>query len=296
MNDHDLEKFLGDAGQSAKKISMTSAEKEQRRSRLMNFMEKAAAMPAAPAEVSMEKPNLWASLVRKINPAYVAAPLLVILSAGAVYAAEGSLPGELLYGLKTNVIEKVQTSLAFSSQDKASLNAQLALKRLDEAEAVRKKNNLDPPKKLELSKDFAQKKDELMKDIQILKSENKSSEADKIYSDFSSRLHDHQQILDDIQQSENTDGTKDVRGENSTQEFSGNPSIQEQMATHEVKLRFDAKPSDGTSTEAKTTGTTIYPRTDYKTGYAVPTETKTTGIAPTLTISTAVTTQETAVR
>lgn len=284
MNDHDIEKLLGDAAQSAKKITMTPAEKDQHRSRLMQFMEKSGTLPA-PADIHTVKPNLWTSLVRKINPAYLAAPLLVILSAGAVYAAEGSLPGDLLYGLKTNVIEKVQTSLAFSSQDKASLNAQLALKRLDEAEAVRKKNNLDSPKKLELSKDFAQKKDELMKDIQILKNENKSREADKIYNDFSSRLRDHRQILDDIQQGKNPDdknSPKDFTNENSTQEFPGTPSIQEQMASQEVKIRYEQKYPDGTPADGKTTDATISTNTsgtgtaDFRTNYVSPTEPTTT--------------------
>jgi len=320
MNDHDIEKLLGDAGRSAKKVGMTVAEKDRHRSRLMQFMEKAGTLPA-PADIRAVKPNLWTSLLRKLNPAYIAAPVLVILGAGVVYAAEGSLPGDLLYGLKTNVIERVQTSLAFSAEDKANLNAQFAVKRLVEAEAVSKKHNLDPSKKLELSKDFAQKKDDLLKEIQTLKNENKSTEADKIYNDFSSRLQEHRLILTDIQDAGNTENKtvpNGTLGESTTQETSTTTrTLQEQMASQEVKIRYDQQSFSPTTTGIKTsdtTSTTGIKTTDFttstKTGDTTPIEIKTTDIKTTdsgttvpstttsdfRTTSTAPSTQETAVR
>jgi hypothetical protein len=63
------------------------------------------------------------------------AVLLVIVTAGSgtVYAASGSMPDSLLYGVKL-ASEKVQLALTFSTLGKAELNARLADKRVEEIE------------------------------------------------------------------------------------------------------------------------------------------------------------------
>ncbi len=74
------------------------------------------------------------------------AALMIVLVAGAgtSYAAQGALPGEILYPIKINVNEALQASLATTPQEKVALDASLANTRLDEAEELATQGKLTP--------------------------------------------------------------------------------------------------------------------------------------------------------
>ncbi|MEK7108895.1 MAG: hypothetical protein AAB919_00470, partial [Patescibacteria group bacterium] len=62
--------------------------------------------------------------------AALAAFVLVVFAGGstAAYAAQGALPGEPLYALKTNVLEPVAVALASTPAKKAAVHVALAQK------------------------------------------------------------------------------------------------------------------------------------------------------------------------
>src|ERR1043166_10145599 len=62
--------------------------------------------------------------------------VLAVLGAGASIAAQTSLPGDALYGVKVNVNEEVREAMAFSDEGKASIEADRAEERLKEAEEL----------------------------------------------------------------------------------------------------------------------------------------------------------------
>ena len=68
-----------------------------------------------------------------IHPVLAAFALVFFISIGTTSAAERSLPGEILYALKTRVNEPLQGVLAVSPVAKAEWNAGLATRRLEEA-------------------------------------------------------------------------------------------------------------------------------------------------------------------
>ncbi len=74
------------------------------------------------------------------------AGLVVVLcaSVGTSYAAEGALPGQALYGVKINVNEKIAGAMAVSPVAKAEFNADLTVRRLEEAEILAAANQLSP--------------------------------------------------------------------------------------------------------------------------------------------------------
>jgi len=70
------------------------------------------------------------------------AALCIVISGGVSAIAEGALPGESLYAVKVNVNEKMQSLLAFTDESKASVEAALAVRRLEEVKVLAKSGNL----------------------------------------------------------------------------------------------------------------------------------------------------------
>lgn len=62
--------------------------------------------------------------------------LVLIFGVSTSYAAQNSLPGDVLYPVKVNVNEQVQGVLAVSEVEKADWSSMLAERRLEEAEAL----------------------------------------------------------------------------------------------------------------------------------------------------------------
>lgn len=76
--------------------------------------------------------------------ASAAVAFVAIAGTGTAYAAGNSLPGEPLYGFKINLEEPIQGAFALSAEAQATWNAQLAARRLSEAEQLAVKNQLTP--------------------------------------------------------------------------------------------------------------------------------------------------------
>lgn len=62
--------------------------------------------------------------------------IALMAGGGTSYAAEGAVPGEFLYTVKTEVNENVKSAFAVSNEAEASLQARLAEERLHEAEEL----------------------------------------------------------------------------------------------------------------------------------------------------------------
>lgn len=75
-------------------------------------------------------------------PAFLA--LFVAVSAVTTWAAEGALPGDVLYSVKTKINEEVKSFLAFNTKAKAELEGRLAAERLAEAGELAARGKLTP--------------------------------------------------------------------------------------------------------------------------------------------------------
>jgi hypothetical protein len=79
------------------------------------------------------------------NPKSMTAAIIVIMliaGGGTSYAAEGAVPGEFLYTVKTEVNENVKSAFAISSEAEARLQAQLVEERLAEAQELAARGEL----------------------------------------------------------------------------------------------------------------------------------------------------------
>lgn len=69
--------------------------------------------------------------------------IMLMVGGGTSYMAEGAVPGDLLYPVKIEVNENVKSVLAFSNEAEAKLQAELVAERLEEAEKLALRGELN---------------------------------------------------------------------------------------------------------------------------------------------------------
>ncbi len=86
---------------------------------------------------SIKRVPLSTSLFRfKMTTMPIAILLAIFVSAGTSFAAQGALPGDFLYPVKTEVNENIRAAFAMSANAEANLQADLLEERLEEAKEL----------------------------------------------------------------------------------------------------------------------------------------------------------------
>ena len=129
-----LEKLIEGAGEGFG--TLTETERERIRALLAEY---AAWKPVRPAP---GRPRQGFHIL--MRPAFAGALIAVLLigTGGAAYAAEGTLPGDLLYPVKVSVTEPVVTALTPSGSAQVSWQITIAKRRLKEAATLSSEGRL----------------------------------------------------------------------------------------------------------------------------------------------------------
>lgn len=144
------------------------------------------------------KENFFSILMHSKRKYVPAAIILGLLLSGTVsYAAEGAMPGDLLYPVKVGVNEKVGSALALSTESKAMLEAKFAERRLAEATNLAIDNRLTADVRAKLSDDFAKHADLAVARTKDLEKKH-ASIAIGLASNFESNLSAHEALLTQI--------------------------------------------------------------------------------------------------
>ena len=196
---------------------------------------------------SFFSPSFFMHSKRKYIP--IAIVLGLLLSGTASYAAEGSMPGDLLYPVKVGVNEKVGGALALSSESKAKLQAEFAERRLSEATNLAVDNKLTADVRAKLSDDFAKHADSAVARTKDLEKKNVAI-AIGLASNFESNLSAHEALLVQIDtQGDADDLVQLIRAKSRT--------VGELRMKAESGVHVRAQASEGTSasiaTETKST-------------------------------------------
>lgn len=134
-----------------------------------------------------------------MNYASISLAMCLVIAGSISFAAEKALPGDPLYVVKTNFNENIQSLLTFSSQSKARLEAQLAERRLVEAQKLAVSNNLSAEAEAQIQVNLKKHTDEFTKNINEVKDKENPAAAASLSADFRSRLMAHQNVLDSLE-------------------------------------------------------------------------------------------------
>lgn len=131
----------------------------------------------------------------------IIAALVLALSGGTSYAAQGALPGDTLYPVKTHINEVVQSVLATSPEARAKLDAKLAAIRLQEAEKLAQANKLTSSTAQMLTQkfdEFSQKAQERVKQLED-KGKITADQAASLNANLEAVVQAHATVLADLQ-------------------------------------------------------------------------------------------------
>lgn len=121
--------------------------------------------------------------------------VLLLAGAGVSYAAEGALPGDILYPAKINVNEQVLGALSFSKETKVKWATKRVERRLEEAEKLAFEGKLDADKRAIVEEGFKSSVDEVNARITQFKEDGDQQSSAEIISEFETSLRTHEQIL-----------------------------------------------------------------------------------------------------
>ncbi len=176
--------------------------------------------------VAWFKENRWA------YAAVTFAAVILLVSGGTINASRGALPGDLLYSIKVSVKEPVQELLAFSNKAKASLAAEFATARLEEAETLAVQGRLDIEKLKMAQESFVAKVNAFDETVTPPEAE--------VRQDFDAALEAHSHILSAIENSRTDDEVK----------FNGlEEAVKEKIATRKTKPVVSATMMNTTGAE-----------------------------------------------
>ncbi|OHA46700.1 MAG: hypothetical protein A3A80_02465 [Candidatus Terrybacteria bacterium RIFCSPLOWO2_01_FULL_44_24] len=124
--------------------------------------------------------------------------LILTGSTSLSFAAENSLPGEILYPVKVNIIEEVRSALASSTETKAKWESERMAVRLEEAEALANNGQLTPKLRAEIEYNFEKHAQRVDEHVAKLEDEGNVRAVAQVSSNLEVSLEVHQAILENL--------------------------------------------------------------------------------------------------
>ncbi len=121
--------------------------------------------------------------------------LMLALGGGASVAAEGSVPGDVLYPVKIRVNEQVRGVLATSAEADAEWEAELASRRLEEVQKLKSRGTVEADIATELGAEFSEHADAAMKAMESLEAAGHADIAARIQAHLSEIADMHAEIF-----------------------------------------------------------------------------------------------------
>jgi len=144
---------LNNLKHEADKIRLTSAEKSAMRARIFDAL-KGQSLESPELRTVLNRRSPYVFMSYHMRMALAGLLLFVFAGIGTVSAAQGALPGDLLYPVKVSVNEKVEIALAPTPAAKVEVQVRLAERRIDEARELSVRGRLDDKTAKTLTDDF----------------------------------------------------------------------------------------------------------------------------------------------
>ena len=151
--------------------------------------------------------SIWMSFsIRHRYVANVLASVVIILviTGGTSFAAEGSLPGDILYPVKTVLNESVKSVLVIGPQAEVKWETEKISRRLDEAEELAVRGDLDEETSAILEEKVGEHLALLEEKTETLESEGDATKSIEAISDLEARLNAHISVVAEVAVSDET--------------------------------------------------------------------------------------------
>jgi hypothetical protein len=132
-----------------KNVKMTRDEKSRIRHTLVTLTKSRMSDYRQPTKSPFATPVKSWGLAHNFRAVGAAVLILILASTGVSFAAEKTLPGDLLYPVKVNVTEEVRGALITSSDAKMDWEKERVVRRVVETEILLKNDNLTPKRKIQ---------------------------------------------------------------------------------------------------------------------------------------------------
>lgn len=167
------------------------------RSRMKAELSAYADMHSVPTPIATPYTFSFTFLALSRRSVYAFAMLLLLIgtSAGTSFASEKTLPGDLLYSVKLRITEPVRTALISSVKAKASWEAELAARRLQEATELAATNRLNTQTGIFLTEEFSAHVASSLAGAQTLSESGDPEGSADVRSELEARVTAHAAIL-----------------------------------------------------------------------------------------------------
>ena len=200
--DRDLRKTLG----KAKDIKLEAQEKADIKHVLITYADtKPARLASARSRLVRKSDVVRLSIMQrsqkqalKIKTMPIALALILIISGGTAFAAEGTLPGDTLYPIKTEVNEEVRGWFAIGADARANLHARFAEERLEEAEELAVMGELTEEFRARLEERFEERVSFFGERIAALEADGRTEAAAELRTRLEAMLEAHETILEQL--------------------------------------------------------------------------------------------------
>lgn len=185
----------------AQRITLGEARKRVLQKALLVRIEEDAALRVGRAHRhSIYQGSSFTHLIKSLylKPMPIIILLIIALAGGGTsFAAQGALPGDILYPVKINVNEEVQGTFAFSPEAKVAWETEKANRRLGEAATLTSENRLSENARLQLENQLNKNTDRVKVELKEIESNNPEEAAD-LASNFEVLLRAHGTIFNGI--------------------------------------------------------------------------------------------------
>jgi hypothetical protein len=203
--------FFTHIKQEAAKTRLHGSEKRAMRKAVLAAIS-ASRMPQGAAVGAHAQVSGWRSLWFFPRAGVVSLALILLVGAGTAFAAEGSLPGDLLYPIKVSVNEKVLTGIALSPKARAITEARLLERRLEEAAELGAKGEFSPEASVELARRFDEGAERLADTLEKLEAEGKLQSVEPVLERLSIGVDARAEVLGRVAREEEEE-EEDTRSE-----------------------------------------------------------------------------------
>src|SRR3989344_80686 len=235
---NDLDKIKNTAGE----ISPSPEEKEKMRASILHFVR------SRPARAPVEPFLNFFTLNSGLSRAFAGALCVLGISGGISFAAEGALPGDLLYPVKIAINEEIRGAVVLSAGERAKWESERLTRRLEEAEELAHKKEFNAEARAKGEENFKAQAERVEKRITDFESSGENQKAADLRANPETSLGAHEKILEKMDGEEVTKFLPKVREKKENARL-----LKEKSETRLLRKtdKADNAPDSGTKTKEK---------------------------------------------